>query len=117
MSFEGEYSNLKVKNMNVRWMIALLPLTLAACDSEGGAQLGSGSPTIAAATTHPCEGEYQFQAELNGDADFVDSEEDAVGGDVIVTERHVYSAAQLVVHYTYSPTGDWCNAWTEGGGS
>ncbi len=105
--------------MNISKMIAvpIVALVLSACGSEdGGAQLGSGSPVIAAATTHPCEGEYQFQAELNGTADFIDSEESTTAGEIIVTERHVYSQAQLVVHYTYAPSGDWCNAWTEGGG-
>jgi hypothetical protein len=103
--------------MNYRISIVLLPLLLAACGGESGTQLSStGSPTLGAASAHPCNEEYEFQAELNGAADFVDSEEDTVDGEVIVTERHVYSSAQLVVNYTFAQGGDWCNVWTEGGG-
>jgi hypothetical protein len=92
----------------------LLTIGLAACDSEDDivtqivTQLG-------AATEHPCFEQFEYQFELNGSPADTRKRSEVLDGETIVTEEHWYPATQMILFYTYTEGGDWCNNWNENG--
>lgn len=93
---------------------ALLALGLTACDSEK-ALVSKLTTQLGAASEHPCASQFDYEFELNGTPDDTRQSSAEVDAELIITEQHWYSGAQMIVYYTYTEGGTWCNSWNESG--